>query len=72
MRRRWSELTKANSNFESAISSCPEGPRELDCDKQDWQRSEEDFENAFGSRAESSYDDSSSDCQVVKNSEIRR
>ena len=49
MRRRLSELTKANKNFESAILSCPKGHREHDCDKQDWQRSEEDFDNDFNS-----------------------
>ena len=70
MRRKWRQLRRANINFEKAIESCPKGPKEFDCDNENWIRSEEDFENALGPVTERSDDDSSSDYQVWIRSDV--
>ena len=70
MRRKWLQLKRANANFEKAISGCPKGPKDVDCDKDNWIRNEEDFEDLLGPVTERSDDDSSSDYQAWIRSDL--
>ena len=65
MRSKLLQLKGANNNFEKSIESCPKGPKDLDCDKDDWIPSEEDFENTLEVVTEIPYDDSFSGCPVT-------
>ena len=70
MRRKWLQLRRANANFEKAISGCPKGPKDVDCDKANYIRNEEDFEDLLGPVTERSDDDSSSDYQAWIRSDL--
>ena len=72
MRRKWLQTKRANVNIEKAILGCPKGPKDVDCNNEDWIRSEEDFEDllGLGPVTERSDDDSSLDYQAWIRSDL--
>ena len=72
MRRKWLQTKRANVNIEKAILGCPKGPKDIDCNNEDWIRSEEDFEDllGLGPVTERSDDDSSLDYQAWIRSDL--